>query len=60
VAAGPLSPHPHLVLRALAPGDEAEPRRILATPEVAVWWDAPDEGVPWTDEHGATAGTTAC
>jgi aminoglycoside 6'-N-acetyltransferase len=53
-AAGPLTADRHLVLRPLAPGDEAELRRILATPEVAVWWDAPDEGFPWTDEPDAT------
>jgi aminoglycoside 6'-N-acetyltransferase len=54
VAAALLTAHPHLVLRPLAPGDEAELRRILETPEVAIWWDAPDEGFPWTDEPDAT------
>jgi aminoglycoside 6'-N-acetyltransferase len=44
----------HLVLRPLAPGDEAELRRIHATPEVARWWDAPDAGFPWTDEPDST------
>jgi aminoglycoside 6'-N-acetyltransferase len=38
-----------LILRALAPGDAAELRRIHATPEVARWWDAPPEGFPLTD-----------
>ena len=43
-----------LVLRPLVPGDEAELRRIHATPEVARWWDAPDAGFPWTDEPDST------
>ena len=53
-APAPLTAGPHLVLRPLAPGDEAELRRILETPEVAFWWDVPDEGFPWTDEPDAT------
>jgi aminoglycoside 6'-N-acetyltransferase len=43
-----------LRLRPLAPEDEAELLRIHATPEVARWWDAPDEGFPFTDDPGAT------
>ena len=43
-----------LVLRPLAPGDEAELRRIHATPEVARWWDAPEDGFPWTDDPDST------
>jgi aminoglycoside 6'-N-acetyltransferase len=43
-----------LLLRPLAPGDETELRRIHATPEVARWWDAPDDGFPWTDEPDCT------
>jgi aminoglycoside 6'-N-acetyltransferase len=43
-----------LVLRPLAPGDEAELRRIHTTPEVARWWDAPEEGFPWTDDPDST------
>src|SRR5918992_275589 len=43
-----------MVLRPLAEGDEAELRRIHATPEVARWWGLPDEGFPWTDEPGTT------
>ena len=43
-----------LVLRPLAEGDEAELSRIHRTPEVALWWGAPDEGFPWTDEPDAT------
>ena len=46
--AGPLR------LRPLAPEDEAELLRIHATPEVARWWDAPDEGFPFSDDPGAT------
>lgn len=43
-----------VTLRPLAAGDEAELRRIHSTPEVRRWWDAPDEGFPWTDEPEAT------
>ena len=43
-----------LRLRPLAPEDEAELLRIHATPEVARWWDAPDEGFPFTDDPGVT------
>jgi aminoglycoside 6'-N-acetyltransferase len=42
-----------IVLRALAPGDEAELLRIHETPEVVRWWDAPEEGFPW-DEPSST------
>jgi aminoglycoside 6'-N-acetyltransferase len=42
-----------LVLRPLAEGDEAELRRMHATPEVAQWWGAPEEGFPW-DEPEST------
>lgn len=45
---------PVLVLRPLAESDEAELLRILATPEVARWWDVPDEGFPWTDDSEST------
>jgi aminoglycoside 6'-N-acetyltransferase len=45
---------PALVVRPLAAGDEAELRRILATPEVWRWWDAPDDGFPWTDDPEST------
>lgn len=41
---------PLLILRPLAERDEAELLRIHATPEVALWWDVPDDGFPWTDE----------
>ena len=43
-----------LVLRPLAKGDEVELLRIHATPEVALWWDAPAQGFPWTDEPEST------
>jgi len=44
---------PALLLRPLAAGDEAALRRIHSTPEVARWWDAPDERFPW-DEPEST------
>jgi aminoglycoside 6'-N-acetyltransferase len=43
-----------LTLRPLADGDEAELLRILLTPEVARWWDAPDEGFPFSDDPDST------
>jgi aminoglycoside 6'-N-acetyltransferase len=43
-----------VTLRPLAAGDEAELLRIHSTPEVRRWWDAPDEGFPWTDEPDTT------
>ena len=39
-----------MILRPLAESDVAELLRIHATPEVARWWGAPDEGFPWSDE----------
>jgi aminoglycoside 6'-N-acetyltransferase len=42
-----------ITLRPLAEGDEAELRRIHATPEVSRWWDAPGESFPW-DEPEST------
>lgn len=42
-----------MILRPLAQGDEAELRRIHATPEVLRWWDVPDESFPW-DEPEST------
>jgi aminoglycoside 6'-N-acetyltransferase len=39
-----------LTLRPLAGGDAAELRRILATPEVARWWDAPEDDFPLGDD----------
>lgn len=43
-----------MILRPLAEDDEAELRRIHATPEVVRWWDVPPEGFPWTDEPEAS------
>jgi RimJ/RimL family protein N-acetyltransferase len=43
-----------LILRPLAKGDEAELLRIHSTPEVALWWDVPDPGFPWSDEPDST------
>jgi aminoglycoside 6'-N-acetyltransferase len=43
-----------LRLRPLAPDDEAELLRIHATPEVAYWWDEPDEGFPHSDDPEST------
>ncbi len=43
-----------MILRPLGEGDEGELRRIHRTPEVMRWWDAPDEGFPWSDEPEAT------
>jgi aminoglycoside 6'-N-acetyltransferase len=43
-----------MVLRPLAKGDEAELLRIHETPEVAFWWDVPDDGFPWSDEPDST------
>ncbi len=43
-----------MILRPLVAADEAELLRIHSTPEVALWWDVPDEGFPWTDEPEST------
>jgi aminoglycoside 6'-N-acetyltransferase len=43
-----------LVLRPLAEADAAELRRIRATPEVARWWEPPEELFPMTDDPDAT------
>ena len=48
------SAQPCMILRPLADGDEAELRRIHATPEVMRWWDIPSEGFPWADEPEAS------
>ena len=42
-----------MILRPLAPEDEAQLRRIHETPEVSRWWDLPDERFPF-DEPEAT------
>jgi aminoglycoside 6'-N-acetyltransferase len=41
-------------LRPVAPADVDELRRIHATPAVARWWGAPDDGFPLSDEPEAT------
>jgi aminoglycoside 6'-N-acetyltransferase len=38
-----------VVLRTLVADDAAELRRIHETPEVARWWDLPDEDFPWEE-----------
>jgi GNAT superfamily N-acetyltransferase len=38
-----------MILRPLVEGDEAELRRIHATPEVVCWWDVLDESFPWEE-----------
>ena len=43
-----------MILRPLAEGDHAELLRILATPDVARWWDDAPPGFPFTDEPDAT------
>ena len=43
-----------LRLRPLARDDEAELLRIHATPEVARWWDEPEEGFPFSDDPDST------
>jgi len=48
------APRPALALRPLAAGDEGELLRIHRTPEVARWWDEPEEGFPLSDEPEAT------
>jgi aminoglycoside 6'-N-acetyltransferase len=47
-----------MILRPLAPDDEAPLRRIHATPEVSRWWDLPGERFPF-DEPEATRLTIA-
>jgi aminoglycoside 6'-N-acetyltransferase len=43
-----------VLLRPLRPDDAEELRRILAAPEVARWWDAPDDGFPLHDDPDST------
>jgi aminoglycoside 6'-N-acetyltransferase len=43
-----------MVLRPLEPRDAADLRRILAEPEVARWWDEPDDDFPLGDDPDAT------
>ncbi len=44
---------PRVVLRPLATGDEDELRRIHSEPQVASWWDLPEDDFPW-DEPDST------
>jgi aminoglycoside 6'-N-acetyltransferase len=41
-------------LRALAESDAPELRRIRAAPEVARWWEPPEDDFPLADEPGVT------
>ena len=41
-------------LRPLAAEDAGELRRILATPDVARWWDPPGDDFPLADDPGST------
>ena len=41
-------------LRPLEPRDAADLRRILLEPQVACWWDAPDDDFPLADDPDAT------
>jgi aminoglycoside 6'-N-acetyltransferase len=38
-----------LTLRPLAEADAVDLRRIRATPEVARWWDPPEDDFPWEE-----------
>jgi aminoglycoside 6'-N-acetyltransferase len=40
-----------VVLRALVATDAPELRRIRATPEVAQWWEPPEDGFPFDDDE---------
>jgi aminoglycoside 6'-N-acetyltransferase len=44
----------NLRLRPLARGDEVELLRIHETPAVRRWWDAPEQGFPWSDDPEST------
>jgi aminoglycoside 6'-N-acetyltransferase len=46
--------HDELTLRPLVAEHAPELRRIHATPEVAYWWDRPEDAFPLTDEPEAT------
>jgi aminoglycoside 6'-N-acetyltransferase len=43
-----------MLLRPLRDGDEAELRRIHATPEVVRWWGEPEAGFPLHDDPEST------
>jgi aminoglycoside 6'-N-acetyltransferase len=46
-----------IALRPLTPADAPELRRIRATPEVARWWEPPEDDFPLADEPGLTRWT---
>ena len=46
-----------LALRPLSPDDAPELRRIRATPEVARWWELPEDDFPLADEPDVTRWT---
>jgi aminoglycoside 6'-N-acetyltransferase len=43
-----------MILRPLAPEDAQELRRIRATPQVARWWEPPEDDFPMDDEPDST------
>jgi aminoglycoside 6'-N-acetyltransferase len=43
-----------MILRPLAPEDAQELRRIRATPQVARWWEPPEDDFPLDDEPDST------
>ena len=43
-----------MVLRPLVEADAEELRRILTTPEVARWWDPPEDDFPMSDDPEST------
>jgi aminoglycoside 6'-N-acetyltransferase len=43
-----------MTLRPLEPRDAADLRRILMKPEVACWWDEPDDDFPLADDPDST------
>ena len=45
---------PVIQLRPLSADDAGELRRILATPDVARWWDPPDDDFPLRDDPDST------
>jgi aminoglycoside 6'-N-acetyltransferase len=46
-----------ICLRPIAPGDALELRRIRATPEVARWWEPPEDDFPLADDPDVTRWT---
>jgi aminoglycoside 6'-N-acetyltransferase len=54
ICSGTAGAQARTILRPLLEADELELLRIHATPEVALWWDVPEEGFPWSDEPEST------